>query len=331
MKKLLVISFVAVFMISPLFSDVLKKSRSEVTFGKFGTLKSLQTLKISSDKKLTDSDSSFKGKGLLGKAAAKTVLKAGMSSEIIDLSALIIVEINHKKKNFTKRPITPLDVDESAGQGQDPERGEKRESDIRIIRSEFKVKRTGETKTINQFPTEKYAISWITEWENTRTGQTGTDSLFSDVWTTPMTGELKSAHSQETSFSKAHMKALGINLDEIQQAMLGSNWMALLTQMGGGGQTQSGAEVSTEMQKIEGYPVLIDGKYFSKKEGGEETAESGKGVKKLLGGLAKKAFKKKKDDSSEPVLIFYTELLEFTPAQANPEDFQTPVGYKEKK
>lgn len=317
---------------SPLFSDVVKKSKSEVTFRKFGTFNSVQTEKISPNKKLIESNSSFKGKGLLGKAAAKTVLKAGQSSQIIDLENLTIFDVNHKKKNYTAKAITPLVSDENQDRadkaaGQE----EEAESNIRIIRSEFKVKKTGETKSINNFPTEKYTISWITEWENLETGQKGTDSLFTDVWTTPLTGELDSARSQEKSFSQAYMKALGFDLDELQQSMLGSNWMALLTQMGGSGQTQSGADISGEMKKIKGYPVLTDGKYFSEREGGEEgEATSGKGAKKLLGGLAKKALKKKKDDSNLPALAYRTELMEFIPASVDNTEFMPPSGYKKK-
>ena len=97
---------------------------------------------------------------------------------------------------------------------------------------------------------------------------------------------------------------------------------------------KSSADFAEEMGKIKGYPVIIDGKYYSKKEGGEGAAgqeEEGKNVRKMLGNFAKKALSKKSDTSAdEPAFAYYTELLAFSPESVSADEFQPPAGYKQK-
>ena len=89
------------------------------------------------------------------------------------------------------------------------------------------------------------------------------------------------------------------------------------------------------MKKIKGYPILVDGKFYQTKEGGpaEEEEEKGGGVKKMFGGLAKKALKKglsRKKKGNEPAFTYYLEVLELQPASITPETITVPAGYKKK-
>lgn len=342
MKKTTIVLFaVALILTGQMFADVVKKTNSEVNFTKFGKFSSVQTMQISEVKKATDSDNTFKGKGIMGKLAGKFALKSGQTGEIIDLPGMLIYNLNHKKKEYRVEPIQSYS-EEAGEQGQgsgveeEVEGTEESESDIRIIRSEFKVDETGEKKSINNFPSQKYEISWVAEWENVRTGETGNNRLLTTVWTTPFTGDVKECYEQEKSFTREHMKRLGFDIDAIQQDILGTNWLAIFTQMDGDvASTKSDVpDFNKEMQKIEGYPVIIDGKYYTAKQGGEEEEdgeEEGGGVKKMLGGFAKKALKKsKKQDSNEPAFSYYTELLEFRTDSAGAMAFQVPTNYKKK-
>jgi hypothetical protein len=340
-KKMIIILAVAIFLTGQMYAGVVKKTKSEVNFTKFGKFTSVQDIKISDVKKATDSDNNFKGKGIMGKLAGKVALKSGKTGEIIDLPGMLTYTLNHKKKEYRVNPIESYsdgnyESGEESGVEQDSQEPEETEGDIRIIRSEFKVDDTGEQKTINQFPSKRYDISWIVDWENVRTGQTGNNRLMTTVWTTPYAGDVKASYEQEMGFTREHMKKLGIDIDAVQQDILGTNWLALFTQMDGGGGTagQDTLDFSKEMQKIDGYPVIIDGKYFSTKQGGEEEEdgeEEGGGVKKMLGGLAKKALKKnKKQDPNTPAFSYYTELLELRTGSVGDEAFQVPANYKKK-
>jgi len=336
MKKYFVILIVCVLFSTSLFAGVVKKTKTNVTFGKFGTFSALLTDKIAVDKKRTESEIAFKGKGL-GGLVMKAFFKQGEIGEIVDLSAQTICDIDHKKKTYVLRTMGKMEPGEEGAVSPYQQGGmEETESSIKIIRSEFTVDKTGETKTINNFPCEKFSITWITEWENTATGQKGTDRLLSDVWTTPSTERIKEAQQEELDFSKQLMSNIGVDHSELQQDILGTTWMTMFGQMDqqGSSPKKSSADFSEEMGKIEGYPVVIDGKYYSKKEGGEGAAgqeEEGTNVRKMLGKLAKKTLSRKSEASAdEPAFAYYTELLAFSPESVSDDEFQPPAGYKQK-
>jgi hypothetical protein len=285
----------------------------------------------------------------MGKVAGKLFLKSGNEGEIIDLPQMSIYKMNHKKKEFEVvaiEKITPPDMSEM-GEESYPEEKEveeekpKEKSEIEIIRSEFKVTETGQTKTINNFPSKEYNVLWLTEWQNNKTGEKGIDSLSTIVWTTPITDHLKEAQKEEMTFSKAYMAKIGINIDEVQQQILGTHWLSLFNKMKEEEKTpqqRSYDKFVDEMNKIEGYPVIIDGKYYAirpqlkpqEEEKEEETDITN--VKKMFGGFAKKALKKKsrKPKTLEPAFAYYTELIEYTPTDINETDLQVPGNYKQK-
>jgi len=338
MKKMSILLIVALMITTQVFAGVVKKTKSEVSFKDFGKFTSEQSEKITAEKKLTDSKNNFKGKGIVGSLSGKFLLKSGETGEIIDLSALTITKMDHKKKEYELNPIEKIrseGIPEESKQSEELE-AEEGESEIKIIRSEFKVDATGESKVINSFSAEKYVITWVTEWENVETGQKGTDRLVTDVWTTPLSGAIQQAREEEQQFTKAYMKSMGIDSDSLQQMILGTNWLALLGSMSEDGQQRrhKGPNFSDEMKKIEGYPVIIDGKYFAIREGGEEDEEDEEeasgDVKKMLGGFAKKVIKKGSKDKNEPAFTYYTELKEFSPSKVSDDAFQVPENYKEK-
>jgi hypothetical protein len=339
MKKLTILMAVSLLLTSSIWAGVIKKDKSDINFAKFGTFKTEETVRISTMKKAVDAESDFKGKGIVGKLAGKFALSSGDTSRIIDLTSMSIYEINHKKKEYKVMPIEKLSYETGEGNQAQASKPESRsdEGNIKITRNEFKVEETGESKTINNFPSKKYIVTWLSEWENTSTGEKGTTRLVTDVWTTPFTDDIKQCQKEEISFSREHMKAMGIDLDQMQADILGTNWLSIFTQMGGEGARadQNTAEFSKEMKKIQGYPVVIDGKFYSSREGGEaeeKEEESGGGIGGRLGGLAKKALSKKSDkpDENQPSFSYYTEVIELHPASLDESAFQVPANYKKK-
>lgn len=339
MKRFFALVMIGLLMTGSVFAGVIKKSKIEVSFKDFGKFTSEQSEKLTAEKKLTDSQNKFKGKGIVGKLSGSFFLKSGETGEMIILPEMMIYRMNHKKKEYSVEPIEKVSSEEEAteaGYGGETEVEEEGESEIKIIQSEFTVDDTRESKTINDFFSNKYIVNWVTEWENVQTGEKGTDRLVTDVWTTPLTGDLQKARDEEQAFTKAYLKSIGIDADSLQQMILGTNWMALLGSMNKGGQSRrhKGSNFADEMKKIEGYPIIIDGKYFEKREGGEEEVDaeedSGGGVKGMLGGLAKKALKKGSKDENEPAFTYYTELIEFSPVSVGDDAFQVPANYKKK-
>jgi len=343
MKKLITILAALMILVLAVKAGVIKKAKTEVSFAKFGKLTMVQEERVADLKKETFTDSKFKGKGIMGRLAGKFALKSGVKGEIIDLQEMLIYSLDHKKKEYRVRPIEKIDLETGKpGKAQATEESPQEEqseeaSDIKITRNEFKVKDPGEKKTINGFPCRRYELTWILEWENIRTGEKGTNQLVTTVWTTPLEGKVKQSVEEESKFQRNYRQKIGLEIDSRQQEILGSNWLALLMQMDQEGQAPS-QEMSTfagEMKKIKGYPILVDGKFYQTKEGGpaEEEEEKGGGVKKMFGGLAKKALKKglsRKKKGNEPAFTYYLEVLELQPASITPETITVPAGYKKK-
>lgn len=346
MKRVFVLLAIILLLTASTFAGVVKKTKSDVTFRGFGKFGLALSEKLTADQKWSDSKSDFKGQGIAGGLAGKTILRPGDTGEIIDLPAMSIYELNNKKKEYTVRPIKKL-TEELAGEEPEAreeleEKEEEVESRIKIIRSEFKVEDTGEESVINNFNVRKYLVHWLTEWEDTETGEKGTNSLDTFVWTTPMSDTLQKAQEEEFKFSKAYLEKIGLSVDKMQQDILGTNWLSILDSFGKerGKAQRDFSKFAQEMQKIKGYPIVIDGKYYS--TGSKPTAESAEGeqeesskdVKGALGGLLKKTLKKKpaqaEGGAQEPSLTYYTEVVELSLADLGANDFQVPAGYKKK-
>ncbi len=339
MKKAFVCLTALAVLAAPAFSGVVKKSRSEVTFKGFGKLTMTQSSRLVPERQWVDSQNDFKGKGLLGGLAGKTVLRSGSFGELTDLPALTVTRFDPKKKEYTVTPIKKFE----AGKAEEGAAGEKAEkpaeSDIRIVKSEFRVDDTGEALDVNGFPTKKYVVTWTVDWENVRTGEKGTNKLETDVRTTPLTDAIVKAQEEEAKYFRGYMKAVGLDQEKLQQDVLGTNWMILLDSMNAAkGRPAASFDASktvAEMKKIKGYPVVIDGSYTvtSDKPKGEAAEEGSGGSKGLFGGLAKKVLKKKpaaEEGPAEPSLAYKVEILELAPADLGEADFQVPADYKKK-
>jgi hypothetical protein len=320
----------------PAAGAVVKKTKSEIAFKGFGRLTSVQTEWVTQTHRRSDMTNDFKGKGLLGGLAGKAMLRSGDMGEIVDLPAMTMTAIDHKRKEYTVSPIEPLDMEEASAAARPGAPGGAEDSDIKITRNEFTVNDTGRTSIINGFETRQYVILWVMDWENVKTGEKGGTRLETESWNTPMSGALAEAQAVEAAFFEAHLKAMGLDADKLQQDILGSSWLDIFQSLSMKPQPGAQRDVTRfekEMAKIQGYPVLIDGRYFDTSPKPEaRPQEEERGVGGMLGGLAKKALKKKApaDEEEEPSLSYRIELLELKPADLGPQDFQAPAGYKKK-
>ena len=334
MKKYVAIIVFFLVLGAELSAGVVKKTKVEVSFKGFGKFSVLSEEKITAERSFSQSKNDFKGQGLVGGLAAKTILRSGDFGQIINLPERLIYQLDNKKKEYTVLPIEKF-KEQQIGEIEEEEpeaRGE--ESDIRIIRNEFKVESTSEQKVINQFNCRKYVITWLTEWENIRTGEKGKERLLTEVWTTPLTGVLQEAEEEEVKFATEYLKILGIEFKGKEKDILGESWLNLLSQLRQGEEAPrlEVKKVAQELRKIEGFPVVTSGQLFSSREGGESEKETTGGPGGLVGGLAKSVLKKKRKEGEkkEPVLTYYIEVMEVNLAPLKEADFQVPPDYKKK-
>jgi len=187
MRSILLTLIFGVLFSSSLFSGVIKSTKSTVSSAGFGKLTTKTNVKIDGLFKREDSKNKFKGKGFMGGMMSKLFLKNDHEGSILDLENMQQIKLNHSDKEYTILPVEKPDwgkYEDGEMEEHEQETEEREESKIRIIRTEFKVTDTGKTKEINNFKCRKYTVKFVTVWENTETGQQGTDSLFTNVWTT---------------------------------------------------------------------------------------------------------------------------------------------------
>jgi hypothetical protein len=347
MKKAVIYSLAALLLASPAMAGVVKKMKSNIVFQKFGTFNLTSSSKTTPDRQWTSSLSDFKGKGVTGSLVGKTILRSGDTGQIIDLPASTIATLDNKKKEYTVGPIKKMTEEtEQADQEAQAEPKEKEQpSNIKVTKNEFKVTDTGEESAINNFPCRKYLVLWLMEWENTETGEKGSSRLDTAVWTTPASDTLRAAQAEEMKFNQAYLEKIGIDIDPSQRDVLGMSWISMLDTLGrpGAKPQKDTSKAAAEMKKIQGYPIVVDGKYDVKgvkpQDGaGAETAESEEqspaDVKGAIGGFLKKSLKKKPSDTApkpdEPTMTYRVETLEISTASLSPADFQVPAGFKKK-
>jgi hypothetical protein len=340
MRKTLISAMIVLILAGPMLAGVVKKTKADVMFKGFGKFSLALSEKLTAELKWADMKSDFKGQGIAGGLAAKTILRSGDTGEIIDLVQSTVARLDNKKKEYTVGPIEKIETEKSEEKAK-AEKEEPAESHIKITKSEFKVEDTGEESTINNFAVRKYLVHWLTEWENTETGDKGSSRLETLLWTTPMTETFQKAQQEEMKFTRAYLAKVGLNVEKTQEDVLGMKWMAILDSFGKtkGQPSRDYSKAAQEMQKIKGYPIVIDGKYFvtgqkAEGEGAEGGQEEAQDVKEKVGGFLKKALKKKPAETAasanEPTLTYYTEVLELSTPDLGAADFQVPAGYKKK-
>lgn len=348
MKKAVITFAMALTLTANVLAQTIQKVKTKVEFKNLGNYTTITTTRIEGEKMRTDSDNEFKGHGVLKNTMAKLFLKSGSIGEITDLPAMKIYKMDLKMKTYTVETIKPVTFDEqqqntsvheTSSEINNEESEKEKESNIKIIRREFKVEDTGQKKNINNFDCNRYTILWLVEWQNTETKEQETDSLFTTVWATPKTGQIERVNQEKNSFDSAYMKKLGLNIDEPNKELLGLQWIQMMNNMNKSND-QSVQEMKTEFEKlnkIKGIPIVIDGNYFTirpdkKGKSAEQKEERTTNVRKIFGRFARKVIKKKLNGTKQtgPDLHFYTEILKYGEGNFGESIFKVPSDYKKK-
>ncbi len=344
-------AFAVIIAATSAFGQVVKKTESRVTFTNFGDFTVEDEVYVTPEQQRRDEKKKFKGKGLLKGTLAKLILKSGETGQIIQPLEKRIVYLDHKDREYWIEDIRELAMSDSAPEidETEPEETEKepereKESDIEIIRTEFKVTDHQEDKSINGFDCHHYGLLWLMEWRNKRTGETGIDSLYATIWTTPYDDELQSAMQVEQAFAQNHLGAMGFDGEAMQRnAVLGVNWLKIFGQLKQDeSETPVPGEGGTwveEMKKLQGFPIVVDGKYYAirpqaeqaQAEAEEESDPSD--VKGALGGFMKKKLfgKKKEPEGPQPAFAYYTEVKAYGMKDQGNGPFEIPGNYEKKK
>ena len=342
MKKrtFLIVLFAALFL--NVTADVTEQREVSVSYPEFGAFKTTSIVNYHNLLKREETDSSVKGKGFLGKLIVSFFPK-GKDAQIYNLEEKMIYTLDLDKKKYSKYPIKKYHGKNEYGTYSDEE--EKYEEDYeedkqyRIIRQELKVIDAKEKSEINQFKTNKYHIIYIYEIEEIETKNIHTDSLFIEVFTTSDTEIFERSEKEKNAFNQAMLEAVGIEVDEeFYEEMMGLNWIRILQAMDKESQKSEYSLDYKELKKIKGYPVLVDGTFYSKdvlsapKEPEKKKGFGGLGsLKKSLLKSAEDAVIGKEEESEgyKEALSFRNETVSISFDKITENTFKVPKGFKE--
>ncbi len=329
------------------FAGVIHESKSTVKFKGLGQYTTHDIIYIQGLKQYKESSGNFEAQGMMGQMMSGLLFGPKSNAEITDLQAMKIFELFKEKKQYRELPIEKMRFDEETGRENEEQENaagsevNEQKNPVKITRQELRVVPTHKQKVIHGFPCREYHVFWITEWVNTETGEKGKDSLFTDVWATKKTAAIEKGIEEEAQFHEAYFKKVGLDVDMNARSILGMNWIKMFRSMRHatkGEEQWKGAQWAKEMRKIDGFPVLIDGKFFvsvsGKKGRGNQTGAPGMNMDNpaaILNQMFKGGMKqqmKPKAAKNEPAFAYHTELIRIEVKPIGAEKFKVPAGYQ---
>jgi hypothetical protein len=269
----------------------------------------------------------------------------GDTVRITRLDRDVVWTLDLEKKTYTESPLTAKAERERPVPGQRPKTGKEKEeaSDWVVTRNEFRVEKTGASKTINGFPCEEYLMTWTVETRNVKTAETGKSLMTNHLWTTPVTDEIRAAQAEEHAYGAAYLKKIGMGMTpaEAQRYLAGLNGLSDAEQQ------KALAHAAAEMAKVQGFTIVSqlewsgeggprgDSRSASSGQGSGGSGDLGQALGRLFGGGKNSS----ESASSGPggsekagaIFSFYTEVKSIRASAADPVRFEIPAGYTLKK
>lgn len=343
-------SFLAVFLIIGfLDAGVIHKHKSEVIFNDVGTYIVTITRQIEGESARSDMKRTFQGSNFLKNMIAKVVFKPGSTTDLTFLDKDKSIAIKHKLKSYTTASLKDKNVYdyeyETDGENSGAYQQRAEEQDYEIVRDIFTVNETGKTKKISGFDTKQFLITWVVEWVNNDTERKGTDSLLVQVWTTPEQGDLKKAQKEEAVFDLKHLKLMGVDINLEYNEILGTQWFAMFHSVNQTRGTQNPFNEDAwgkELQKISGFPIVTEGKYYEIRPEEEVVEEvkpqpkkkkfdwrnPTKSISRVVEDKLDKETTPTKTKKPKPDFHYRTVLLKLETTIIKPNTFDIPKGYK---
>jgi hypothetical protein len=228
------------------------------------------------------------------------------------------------------------------------EKPEQEKSKMRVTKSEFSVKKTGASETINGFPCEEYLVTWLLEMEDMETKAKSRSTMTNNLWTTPETATIRKVQAEERAFHKAYAQKLGLQISPEEAKQMGIETFAAMSGASKQEVEKGFAKVREEMAKIKGYPIRTvvnwsvegDKAEGAEKEGkasSESSSQTPTSVGGFLSGLSKgitqKVMKDKSSTSGQKEGASFTSTHEVKAIHADSvpaEVFEVPPGYSKK-
>ena len=273
------------------------------------------------------------------------------TSEIIDLDAETITEIDNQKKQYTTMTFEQMRQQaeaamakakaQQAKQPQQPPPGDAQQVDVKFT---VKVRNTDASRDVAGLSAKESIMTMTMDATDQKSGQTGSLAITNDMYLTP---EIP-GYGEVRDFYKRYAEKMG----SVMSGAMNSQMMAMMQQPAAG---KGMADMVEEMSKLKGVPVLQIMRMGTTADGTPLPAASEAPLPSgppppSAGDIAKSAVmsslpfggfgKKKKQDDPPPaagsgqpaaaVLIeSTTQTTQFSQAAIDASQFNPPAGYKQ--
>jgi hypothetical protein len=235
---------------------------------------------------------------------------------IARLDRKLLWTLNHGKKEYTECPLRGCPPAAAVKpEERTAEEVKKPDCMMRLTKSSFDVKPTGQKRNINGFDTTQHEVAWLVTLQD-QAKRTTTSTLSIDVWTSPVTAEMRQAINVEQAFDRAYYasaprakpaaaadRSKGQLLPpEVSRMMLG--YLSSLSPA----DRAALIRASRQLESIKGQPIStridwsLDGNACAPKEGAR--------------------------DASKPILSFTIEVKSLKVEPVRDSVFTVPPGYK---
>jgi len=251
----------------------------------------------------------------------------------------VVWSLDPKNKTYTE---TPIETFMPAAAPEKEQAAKKEKPKVRVTRTEFTVKKTGASETINGFACQEYLMTWLIEMEDLETKAKMKNTMAANVWTTPETAAIKKLQAEEAGFTKAYLKKIGMAATPSELKLFGLEAFAALRGVPAKDMEKEFARFKTEMSKLKGYPIRTVINWDAQEQGSQAAAEIQKsepmevpnlsgGVSGLIGGImgsvAKKAIGEPKPAGGGPFFSSTTEIKSISTEAIAGSVFDIPAGY----
>jgi hypothetical protein len=169
--------------------------------------------------------------------------------------------------------------------------------------------------------------------------------MFVSLFTSDNKDIFDKSSKEKEAFNTEFSKLMGLEdfHNQLDEKILGLQWLKIMNSMDVKSQNNESQIDYSQLKKISGYPIVIDGHFFTKtfdpNKKAEETAaeDNSPAVPTSLGGLLSKAKKKVVKEPPKPAggfnetLSYYIETVSIKFDSLTDTDFNVPAGFKEKK
>jgi hypothetical protein len=306
-------------------------------FKGMGAFEGTTSRKYQGEKMWDSTSSKFTG------AILSRVAGGSESATITRVDKGVYWNLDPKNKTYVERPIEAIKMGEPG-----KEKPEQEKSKMRVTKSEFSVKKTGASETINGFPCEEYLVTWLLEMEDMETKAKSRSTMTNNLWTTPETATIRKVQAEERAFHKAYAQKLGLQISPEEAKQMGIETFATMSGASKQEIEKGFAKVREEMAKIKGYPIRTvvnwsvegdkaEGAEKEEKASSETSSQTPTSVGGFLSGLSKgitqKVIKDKSSTSGQKEGASFTSTHEVKAIHADSvpaEVFEVPQGYSKK-